>query len=107
MLVLIDLFKSELRTLTAIRSSVLTAGDSDDKNTLENVNISLVFETLEVLLLYSGPTVTVSMREEIEICVGHGKFSFRLLFAIISLRSVFIIFNVSVFHLYSIFNYLY
>jgi hypothetical protein len=33
---------------------------------------SVVFETVEALLLFSGPVLTVMMREEIEIGVGQG-----------------------------------
>lgn len=72
-LVLIDFFKSELRALTAVRSSVLTAGE-DEKSVNKSLKTSLLFETMEILLLFSGSVLTASMREEIEICVGHGTY---------------------------------
>jgi hypothetical protein len=71
-LVLVDLFQSEIKSLTAVRSSVLTAGDEQEISAAKIVLSSAVFETVEALLLFSGPVLTVMMREEIEIGVGQG-----------------------------------
>ena len=72
-LILIDMFQSCMRTLTAIRSSVLTAGESEESSSRTgDAQTALVFETIEVLLLLSGSVITPSMREEIELCVGQG-----------------------------------
>ena len=77
MLVLIDMFQSYMRKLTVVRSSVLTAGESEESSSYtKDAQISLVFETLEVLLLFSGSVLTPTMREEIEICVGQGICAF-------------------------------
>ena len=74
-LVLIDMFQSYMRKLTVVRSSVLTAGESDESSSCtKDAQIFQVFETLEVLLLFSGSVLTPTMREEIEICVGQGMY---------------------------------
>lgn len=82
-LVLIDSFVSSVRTLTAVRSSVLTAGDDEDKNNSRDDHGSEIFETLEILLLFSGSVLPQSMREDIEICVGRGTYMRILMFRFI------------------------
>lgn len=71
---MVDLFQSEIKSLTAVRSSVLTAGDNEEISAAKTVISSVVFETVEALLLFSGPVLTVMMREEIEIGVGQGTY---------------------------------
>ena len=69
------MFQSYMRKLTVVRSSVLTAGESDESSSCtKDAQIFQVFETLEVLLLFSGSVLTPTMREEIEICVGQGMY---------------------------------
>ena len=72
-LVLIDLFRSEIENVCAVRSSVLTADEAGDTVTHQGVLSCMIFETLEVLLLFSGPMLTATMREEVEVSVGKGK----------------------------------
>jgi hypothetical protein len=72
-LVLIDLFRSEIENICAIRSSVLTADETGDIGAHQGVLSCMIFETLEVLLLFSGPMLTTTMREDIENSVGKGE----------------------------------
>lgn len=72
-LVLIDLFRSEIENICAVRSSVLTADETGDTVTHQGVLSCMIFDTLEVLLLFSGPMLTTTMREEVEISVGNGE----------------------------------
>lgn len=72
-LVLIDLFRSEIEGICAVRSSVLTADETGDSVTHQGVLSCIIFETLEVLLLFSGPMLTTTMREEVEVSVGKGE----------------------------------
>ena len=71
-LVLIDLFQESVRSLTAVRSSVLTAGDSADSGSSHCAQDTQVFETVEMLLLFCGPTLPAAVREEIEMGVARG-----------------------------------
>ena len=70
---MIDLFRSEIENICAVRSSVLTADETGDTVTHQGVLSCMIFETLEVLLLFSGPMLTTTMREEVEVSVGKGE----------------------------------
>ena len=67
------MFRSEIENICAVRSSVLTADEGGEAAAHQGVLSCMIFETLEVLLLFSGPLLTVTMREEVEVSVGKGE----------------------------------